>query len=191
MAIVMLSLYMVVITLIFLNVLIAMFSEGVGFLFAIYILIQERLSIQNVKMISPPWNHRSAWVKIRNIAAIHQSIFYWDVISEMRLAEFLAIKIPMLRIHIRLSYNLPFNIFNPVVQLLLIIWTLISTPIAIIIYFIELVNSKDKRNFPTGAHFRKLLGYFIRLKLFPRIMLELKNNEIPVISEQKIILASL
>ena len=80
--------------------------------------------------------------------------------------------------------------------MLLIIWTLISTPIAIIIYFIELVNSKklselDKRNFPTGAHFRKLLGYFIRLKLFPRIMLELKNNEIPVISEQKIILASL
>ena len=54
MAIVMLSLYMVVITLIFLNVLIAMFSEGVGFLFAIYILIQERLSIQNVKIISWP-----------------------------------------------------------------------------------------------------------------------------------------
>ena len=35
MAIVMLSLYMVVITLIFLNVLIAMFSEGLGFAFAI------------------------------------------------------------------------------------------------------------------------------------------------------------
>ena len=36
MAIVMLSLYMVVITLIFLNVLIAMFSEGLGFTFTIY-----------------------------------------------------------------------------------------------------------------------------------------------------------
>ena len=79
------------------------------------------------------------------------------------------------------SYNLPFNIFNPVVQLLLIIWTLISTPIAIIIYFIELMNSKDNRNFPTGAHFRKLLGYFIRLKLFPRIMPELKNVGKPMI----------
>ena len=36
MAIVMLSLYMVVITLIFLNVLIAMFSEGLGFTLTIY-----------------------------------------------------------------------------------------------------------------------------------------------------------
>ena len=39
MAIVMLSLYMVVITLIFLNVLIAMFSEGLGFTFTIYKII--------------------------------------------------------------------------------------------------------------------------------------------------------
>ena len=88
------------------------------------------------------------------------------------------------------SYNLPFNIFNPVVQLLLIIWTLISTPIAIIIYFIELMNAKD-RNFPTGAHFRKLLGYFIRLKLFPRKLPELLNVGKLVESEQKTILASL
>ena len=85
---------------------------------------------------------------------------------------------------------MPFNIFNPVVQLLLIIWTLISTPIAIIIYFIELMNSDDNPNFPTGAHFRKLLGYFIRLKLFPRKMSELKNVGKPIESEQKTILAS-
>ena len=96
----------------------------------------------------------------------------------------------MPRYDIFFSYNLPFNIFNPVVQLLLIIWTLISTPIAIIIYFIELMNAKD-RNFPTGAHFRKLLGYFIRLKLFPRKLPELLNVGKLVESEQKTILASL
>ena len=88
------------------------------------------------------------------------------------------------------SYNLPFNIFNPVVQLVLIIWTLISTPIAITIYFIEFMNKKDNRNFPTGAHFRKLLGYFIRLKLFPRKMPEFQNVGKPVESEQKTMLAS-
>ena len=52
------------------------------------------------------------------------------------------------------------------------------------------MNKKDNRNFPTGAHFRKLLGYFIRLKLFPRKMPEFQNVGKPVESEQKTILAS-
>ena len=79
MAIVMLSLYMIVITLIFLNVLIAMFSEGEGLKIRMY-----NACIMHFEVITFGKPFEIAWVKIKNIAAIHQSIFYWDVISEMR-----------------------------------------------------------------------------------------------------------
>ena len=109
-----LGIYMTIMTLIFLNILIAIFNQ--------------------------------AWEDINKNASIHQAILYYDVIVEE-------------------SYNLPFGYLNPIAQMLLIVWALITT---VLVSLTSCCISKHKS---CSSHTKRAenLKIFFKLKLFPRM----------------------
>lgn len=110
-SIIILGIYMTMMTLIFLNILIAIFNQ--------------------------------AWEDINKNASIHQAILYYDVIVEE-------------------SYNLPFGYLNPIAQMLLIVWALLTT-------FVVSITSCCVSDFKTTKSITKRLKVFFQLKLFPRM----------------------
>ena len=84
-----------------------------------------------------------AWEDINKNASIHQAILYYDVIVEE-------------------SYNLPFGYLNPIAQMLLIVWALLTT-------FVVSITSCCVSDFKTTKSITKRLKVFFQLKLFPRM----------------------
>ena len=107
---------MTMMTLIFLNILIAIFNQ--------------------------------AWEDINKNASIHQAILYYDVIVEE-------------------SYNLPFGYLNPIAQMLLIVWAVLTT------FFVSITSCcvSEHKNCSSNDHSSrtKRLKVFFQLKLFPRM----------------------
>ena len=99
---------MTMMTLIFLNILIAIFNQ--------------------------------AWEDINKNASIHQAILYYDVIVEE-------------------SYNLPFGYLNPIAQMLLIVWAVLTT------FFVAITSCCVSKHTKRAEN----LKVFFQLKLFPRM----------------------
>ena len=89
-----------------------------------------------------------AWEDINKNASIHQAILYYDVIVEE-------------------SYNLPFGYLNPIAQMLLIVWAVLTT------FFVAITSCcvSDHKNCSSDAHSKRTnrLKVFFQLKLFPRM----------------------
>ena len=89
-----------------------------------------------------------AWEDINKNASIHQAILYYDVIVEE-------------------SYNLPFGYLNPIAQMLLILWAVLTT------MFVSITScciSKYKNcTSDSNSSRTESIKVFFQLKLFPRM----------------------
>ena len=87
-----------------------------------------------------------AWEDINKNASIHQAILYYDVIVEE-------------------SYNLPFGYLNPIAQMLLIVWAVLTT------FFVAITSCcvSEHKNCSTHSNRTERLKVFFQLKLFPRM----------------------